>query len=288
MKKKFFLIVLALMLNLSCFIPVSAVNKLTSDKFTLYADVVLPEGELTPSTLRFNLFSEEGEWLGNNYADISGTGRLTMVFPLSVYEIGTKFKLVATSGAQYVNYCDIDYAINQEFLVETYAYCDENGQLVISDSSHIVVCPFYTVDTWKSTAEGVVNGNNILSDTVYLVWVSKSNYTVSVFLWENSKWNCIKYFDCSIGAPNSPTVTGQYKYYQYQNRWQYNGYYVGPIMRFYGGYAIHSTLVNNNGTDRDGRVRKMISHGCVRVRPENIQWLTDYVPIGTKIYITND
>lgn len=266
---------------------VSAENVLTSDSFTLYVDVIQPEGELVPSTLRFNLFSENGEWLGNRYAEIGGTGRLTFTFHVPVYEIGAKFKLVATTGISYLNYCDTDYALNQEFIVETYAYRDENGQLVISDEAYIAACPLFSIDSWAKSAEDVVNGNRIWSDTDYLVWVSKSNFTVSVFLRDNGAWRCIKYFPCSIGAPNTPTVTGQFRYYQYQTRWQYSGYYVGPIMRFYGGYAIHSTLLNNNGTDRDGRTGKMISHGCVRVRPENMNWLTYYVPLGTKIYVTN-
>lgn len=288
MKKKILSIALVFISVLSCFCTVFAEEKLTSDKFTLIVDIIRPEGTFKPSELRFNIFNENDEWLYNRCVQVNNPGRLTLEFPVPEYEIGAKFKLVATTGVEYVNYCDVNFSLGQSFVVETYAYRDGDGQLVVSDEAHVAACPLYTVNTWAGTAEDVVNGNRIWSDTDYLIWVSKSNYMVSVFLKEAGSWHCIKYFKCSIGAPSTPTVTGQYRYYQYQTRWQYNGYYVGPIMRFYGGYAIHSTLVNNNGTDRDGRVGKMISHGCVRVRPENINWLTSYVPLGTKIYITNN
>lgn len=277
---------------------ISASGKLMSDSFTLHVDVRLPEGKLVPSVLRFNLFTEEDEWLGNQFASVDKLGELDFVFPVAKYEIGKKFKVVATTGLTYVNYCDQDYLPENAFLVETYAFRNDDGELIVSDEAHVTVCPLYegnvsftpafSEQSWIAHAENKVNSNRIWSDTDYLIWVSKKNYKVSIYLRENDEWDCIKVVPCSIGAPDSPTIIGQYKYHQYQNKWQYDGYYVGPIMRFYGGYAIHSTLVNNDGTDRDGRVGKMISHGCVRVRPDDIRWLTDYVPIGTKIYITNE
>jgi len=261
-------------------------NKQFSDKFILNIDVQLPEGELVPSVLRFNIFNERDEWLYNQYAPIDSTGKLIFEFPVPKYEIGAKFKLIATTGLTSLNFVGTDYAMGEPFIVETYAYTDEEGNLIISNEAHITVCPLYT--TWAEKAEKQVNDIRVWSDTDYLIWVSKSNYAVSVFLRDAGKWDCIKRIDCSIGAPNTPTVTGQYRYYQYQTKWQYDGYYVGPIMRFYRGYAIHSTLMNNDGTDRDARVGKMISHGCVRVSPDDMQWLTYYVPIGTKIYVTEE
>jgi len=287
MKKRILSLFLALMMVSSIAFVVHADKKLTSDTFTIHAEVLAPGGEIIPSDLRFNLFTEQGEWLGNRMVQITDSGLLTFVFNVPEYEIGAKFKVVPTTGANYINYCDIEYKLNDEILAETYAYRNENSDLIICDDVYISVCPMYEENAWESFAEKHVNDKKIWSDTPYLIWVSKANFKVSVFLRENGQWNCIKTIGCSIGAPGTPTVTGQFKYYQYQKKWDYGSYYVGPIMRFYGGYAIHSTLVYNNGTDRDGRIGKMISHGCVRVRPVDINWLTSYVPLGTKIYITN-
>ena len=258
---------------------------ITSDTFTVHIDVLEPEGFLEYSTLRFNLFSSDGEWLGNRYAYIENSNDLTLEFNVPTYEIGESFQLVPTTGVDYIQYYDEKFSLEQPITVETYSYRNENGNLIICDEVHVSANPLFV--SWGEMAENHVNEKKIWSDTPYLIWVSKANFTVSVFLRENGRWNFIKSFACSIGAPGTPTVTGQFKYYQYQKKWDYGSYYVGPIMRFYGGYAIHSTLVNNDGTDRDGRVGKMISHGCVRVRPENIRWLVDYIPLNTKIYITN-
>ncbi len=138
----------------------------------------------------------------------------------------------------------------------------------------------------ETAAEKFVNDRGIKSSTDYLVWVSKSNHTVTVFLDENGVWDEIKVFPCSIGAPSTPTITGQYEYFSRESRWSYPNYYVGPIMRFYKGYALHSTLLRYDGTDYDARVGENISHGCIRLEPENINWMVDMVPLQTKIYIT--
>lgn len=262
-------------------------NVLTNSEFVLTVDVLEPDGKMIPATMSFTILTKDGEWLYNRHIEVKETGRYEFVFPVPEYKIGEKFKIFAMAGVKYINYCDVDLAPNQEFLAETYAYVNENGELVVSNGAHITACPLSTSDSWETMAESLVNSQGISSETPYLIWVSKENFTVSVFLNENGAWDCIKQIPCSIGAPKTPTITGEYKYYQYQTRWQYDGYYVGPIMRFYNGYAIHTTLINNDGTDRDARVGKMISHGCVRVRPEDMSWLVDYVPKNTKIYITN-
>ena len=135
-------------------------------------------------------------------------------------------------------------------------------------------------------ANSFVNARNISSQTDYMVWVSKSNYTVSVFHGYTNNWNCIRTFKCSIGAPATPTITGQYEYFSKESRWSYPTYYVGPIMRFYKGYALHSTLLRYDGSSADGRLGMQISHGCVRIHPDNMNWMVNNIPLHTKIYIT--
>ena len=135
-------------------------------------------------------------------------------------------------------------------------------------------------------AVSFINSTGVSSRTNYLIWISKKDYTVTVFEGSTNNWSYVKSFKCSIGAPSSPTITGQYEYFSRESRWSYPTYYVGPIMRFYRGYAIHSTLLRYNGGVADGRLGMQISHGCVRVAPENINWLVNTVPLYSKIYIT--
>lgn len=130
-----------------------------------------------------------------------------------------------------------------------------------------------------------VNKAGITSNTNYLIWVSKSEYKVRVYKGSKGKWLPVRTATCAIGAPDTPTITGQFSYFS-KEHWDYNGYYVGPVMRFYNGYAIHSTLLNYDGTEYDGRVGVKISHGCIRLHPADINWMASVIPYGTKIYIT--
>jgi hypothetical protein len=131
-----------------------------------------------------------------------------------------------------------------------------------------------------------VNGIDITSKTEYLIWVSKKDFKVNIFLGENKKWHLAESFPCSIGAAKSPTVEGQFEYYQYHPRWEYDKYYCGPVMRFYRGYAFHSYLIKYDGTPYDDRLGMKISAGCVRMKPSDIKWMVDFVPKNTKILIT--
>ena len=63
MKKRWIAVWMILMMVFACSYTVSAKETLTSDTFTIHVDVLQPDGAITPSDLRFNLFSESGEWL---------------------------------------------------------------------------------------------------------------------------------------------------------------------------------------------------------------------------------
>lgn len=285
MKKLFPLFIMALILAfcIPCYAEENA--PLTSDKFTIYIDVLRPEGVLLESALKFNLSIDDNN-IASGEVLVSSKDQLSLEIPVPKYEIGTKFKVVLTEGAESLVYYTDTFYPGEAFTAETYAYKGTDGNVVISDSVHISIMP--STEPWDITAEKFAKANNFDSNTDYLIWVSKNNYTVSVFLKRDYGWDCIRQIACSIGAPSTPTVTGEFTYYQYHNRWSYNKYYVGPVMRFYNGYAIHSTLVNYDETDYDARLGKKISLGCVRVLPKDARWLTDYVPLGTKIYVTEE
>lgn len=132
-----------------------------------------------------------------------------------------------------------------------------------------------------------INDKDISSQTEYLLWVSKKDYTVTLFCGSKNCWEAVTVMPCTIGAPSSPTITGEYKYFSKEKQWSYAKYYVGPIMRFYRGYAFHSTLLKYDGTAYDARLQQQLSHGCVRMAPADINYLAETVPLYTKVYITN-
>lgn len=130
-----------------------------------------------------------------------------------------------------------------------------------------------------------VNQQGISSKTKHLVWVSLNEFKVRVYEGKQYQWKPIRECIVGIGAPGTPTVTGEFEY-QYKDMWYYSSYYVGPCLVFYGGYALHSVLLNYDGTEYDGTVGAKVSHGCIRMKKPDIDWLAGTIGTGTKIYIT--
>jgi len=142
-------------------------------------------------------------------------------------------------------------------------------------------------ETERITKAKYVNEAGLESDTDYLIWVSKADFKLRLYKGSKGNWDLVKEYTCAIGKDSTPTCVGTYKYYSKENRWSYSSYYVGPIMRFNGGYAIHSTLIKYNGVPYDNRVGMKLSHGCVRLQPQDINELINIVPLQTTVHTTN-
>ncbi len=147
----------------------------------------------------------------------------------------------------------------------------------------------YTVyeDFTSGDKELFVKAKGYESSTPYLVWINKERQKVNVFLQENGKWNLIRTFTCSTGANITPTPTGVVTYCAYGSGWYNSTYYVRPILYLIQerGIAMHSILFNPNGTVQDGTQGTPVSHGCVRMQKDDINWMASYLPIGTTVVI---
>ncbi len=131
-----------------------------------------------------------------------------------------------------------------------------------------------------------INKMNVSSRTNYMVWVSLSEYKTRLYEGRTNHWRPLLEATCGIGAPGTPTVTGSFEYKYKASRWDYGTYYVGPCLVFYGGYALHSVLLNQNNTEYDGRVGIKLSHGCVRLKKKDIDFIANTIPVGTRILVT--
>ena len=263
--------------------PTVRINELT-------INLTLTESaKLQNQTVRFNLFSENGMFLYNAYATVkSGVKEINVTFPVGPFDAGQKFQLVMTEGAKAIQYYDKEYMPGENIEVATYAYLAEDGKPKGSDTFHMSLTPYTEEDAFRVRAEQFVNQKGYKSKTDYLIWISKSDYKVTLFKkGVDGSWVYRDSFLCAIGAPGSPTVEGQFEYIQYQPAWYYpEGFWCGPIMRFYRGYALHSTLIRNGGGDYDARLGVRISHGCVRLHPDHINYLVDVTPMYTAIVVT--
>ncbi len=90
-------------------------------------------------------------------------------------------------------------------------------------------------------------------------------------------------FLVSTGLPQTPTVTGHfYVYLKYVSTTMTGpGYYLTNVpytMYFYKSYGIHGTYWHNN-------FGYPMSHGCVNMRTSEAEWLYNFSPMGTLVYI---
>lgn len=147
----------------------------------------------------------------------------------------------------------------------------------------------YTVyqDFSDTDKELFVNFKEYQSDSDYLIWINLERQKVNVFQGSQGKWDLIRVSTCSSGANTTPTPAGVMKYAAYGNGWFHDTYYVKPVMylNVTRGIAMHSILFSPDGTVQDGTQGRPASHGCVRMPPDEINWLAQYIPIGTTVVV---
>ena len=123
------------------------------------------------------------------------------------------------------------------------------------------------------------------SPTSYLIMVDTSKHKVGVFTGSRYSWTRLFDWDCTNGAAETPTVKGVFSI-------GIRGYYFDSFgsrcywyTQFYGDYLFHSVLYWPNGSLMDGRLGMALSHGCVRLKIENAEWIYDNVPSGTTVIV---
>ena len=136
----------------------------------------------------------------------------------------------------------------------------------------------------NSDKELWINSRNYSSSTNYLIWVSLACQKVNVFTGSCGNWKLEKVFPCASGAYSTPTPPGIYQITYKTSRWQYSGYWCGPVTGFYGGYAFHSWLNTNSGGAYDHTMGRPVSHGCLRMMDADAQYIYG-LPMSTRIVI---
>ena len=116
------------------------------------------------------------------------------------------------------------------------------------------------------------------SATSWLILVDRSACKVAVFHGSYGNWHVEKIWDCTLGAPNTPTITGTYS-----TKYRYDALPSTPAAKYatniVGGYFFHSIL---NSTSELGH---WLSHGCIRLHWDNARWIYQNIPLGTTVHI---
>ena len=150
---------------------------------------------------------------------------------------------------------------------------DSNGET----STKPVTLPAGQLAMWNKA-------QNYYSNTNYIILVNSRTHKVGVFRGSSYNWEPIWYWDCTTGAPGSPTVKGTFTVGSRGKSFG-SGYTCWYWTQFYGNYLFHSVLYQPGSMSRiqDGRLGISASHGCVRLDIECARWIYNNIPRGTRV-----
>lgn len=113
----------------------------------------------------------------------------------------------------------------------------------------------------------------------------KSNYQITIDLGARRLYlkqgeRTLRSFPIAVGDPQTPTPVGRWLIVQkvinpggpFGSRWM-------RLSIPWGGYGIH-------GTNAPSLIGQPVSHGCIRMRNPDVEWLYNQVPLGTLVIVT--
>lgn len=132
-----------------------------------------------------------------------------------------------------------------------------------------------------------INAKGYESQTEYLIWVNIRHQRCNIFQGSQGNWELIRSGIVGTGTlGGNDTPVGVWKTTYKQEGWDYGIYQCYPIVRFKGGgYAFHSRLHVPGEGYYDDSIGFPVSHGCVRMYDEDIQWIYDFVPEHTTVVV---
>ena len=117
----------------------------------------------------------------------------------------------------------------------------------------------------------------------WVLFVDLTRLTVAAV--ENGE--VIRVMPCSAGDAGHPTPRGRYETdYKTEFMGKEGVYLCRWGVHYYGGYLLHSVLYTWRGDEiLDGELSARISHGCVRLSPEDSRWIYETAPLGAVVLV---
>lgn len=125
----------------------------------------------------------------------------------------------------------------------------------------------------------------VMPNNKYSIFVDKSRQRV--YIYENDK--VIKEFICSTGIGSYDTPSGRFLVGDRGSYFTGPGYICYDWIRINHNYLFHSVLCYPNTKTpipyEYDRLGSKASHGCIRLKQDDIKWMYDNVPRGTMVVI---
>ena len=165
-----------------------------------------------------------------------------------------------------------------------------HAYIVINGVQTNVAQKIYTIPQSDFLTGMDLKAQSYTSNTNYLILVDRSTHTVGVYHGSYGNWNKVHEYLCTVGAPSTPTVVGDFAIYRKGRYFDSGASRCFYYSAFYGGYYFHSVLYYKDNEPlriMDGRLGMNLSHGCIRLQVDNAKWIYDNCPIGTRVIVYN-
>ena len=152
-------------------------------------------------------------------------------------------------------------------------------------------------DPYYFSSSGVLRGStstmwdkikNKSSSTNWIMCTDTTYNATCIYYGYAGNWTLKKYYRCSTGAWDTPTVKGTFYIGNRGYSFSDEDYTCWYWTSFYGSeYLYHSVpyVTDSQEYFRDSRIGYNISHGCVRLDINHAKWIYDNIPYGTKVII---
>ncbi|MEG1461062.1 MAG: S-layer homology domain-containing protein [Oscillospiraceae bacterium] len=134
-----------------------------------------------------------------------------------------------------------------------------------------------------------VNAKGYSSSTNYLIWVNIGMQRVNIFEGSAGNFKLVHSAIVGTGANGSPTPYGVWTTtYKQKAGWTTSTYTCRPVVGFRSGtgYAFHSRLYYPNSNKlTDASIGFPVSHGCVRMYDEDINYIFNKIPANTSVVV---
>lgn len=119
------------------------------------------------------------------------------------------------------------------------------------------------------------------SGTQWIIGVDRANHKVGVFKGSANNWSIQYFWNCTTGAPSSPTITGVYNTTGFKRMSLSTDYRARWCTQIWSGYFFHTILAS------ESELGHSLSHGCIRLPYSAAQWIYNNIYAGTRVVIYN-
>lgn len=181
--------------------------------------------------------------------------------------------------------------VNQASSNRAYHLVGPGGKIISVPWNSVAIqsSPVTKEEASKEQIEQYINSKDFSSKTDYFVWTDIYRQRTYVFKGAKNNWTLIRNMLSSTGKDTHLTPVGRYtlnvrvpsfgsKQYRAKNAYGF----IGTT------YLYHSVLYDPTGSyllNGWGKLGNKASSGCIRLSPEDSEWLYKTMPIGTGIYI---